>query len=531
MGRFVNPGNEGFRVALNSEVYIDKTELLSYTNRVLDTNQAFICNSRPRRFGKSITANMLSAYYSRGCDSAELFEGLKIAGVTGWEQYLNQFDVIHFDVQWCLTLLQDASCLVSYMEENIIAELKQCYPEILERKEESLADILSVYHELTGKKIIIIIDEWDAVIREYWQNERLQEEYINFLRSLFKGTEPTKFIKLAYLTGILPIKKLKTQSALNNFDEFTMINPGVMAPYIGFLEEEVEQLCIKYEKNFEEVKKWYDGYLLADFHVYNPKAVVGILMQNEFQSYWSQTGTYDAILPFITMDFDGLKSAVIEMLSGNWVEIDPYSYQNDMVSFKDKDDVLTLLVHMGYLAYHKKYQKVYIPNEEIRNEFIYALKRTKWNEYLELQRLSAKLLDATLELRGKEVAEIIEEIHNEFASNISYHDENSLSSVLSIGYLSAMQYYFKPVREFPTGRGFADFILLPKAEYSSEYPAMVIELKWNKNVSAALNQIKEKKYPHSIETYYGNILLVGINYDKKTKKHECIIEEYSRKMI
>ena len=528
MGRFLNPGEEGFRVALNSEIYIDKTKLLSYTNKVLDTNQAFLCNSRPRRFGKSITAAMLVAYYSLGADAFELFHSLEISRENQWKKHLNQYDVISFDVQWCMTLVQDKEKLVSFIENNIINELKEAYPILPQEEKTSLAESLSYLHSRMGKKFIIIIDEWDVLIREQAENERLQEEYLNFLRSLFKGSEPTRFIKLAYLTGILPVKKLKTQSALNNFDEFTMTNPGVMAPYIGFIEEEVKTLCKKYNRDFGEVKRWYDGYYLGNYHVYNPKAVVGIMMRNEFQSYWSQTGTYETIVPLLEMDFDGLRRAVIEMISGNWTKINTLSYQNDMVSFKDKDDVLTLLIHLGYLAYHQKYGRVYLPNEEIRNEFASAIKRVKWKEYRNFFYLSEELLNATLDKNSGEVAKLIEVIHDNFSSNIHYHDENSLSSVLSIAYLGAMEYYFKPVREFSTGRGFADFILVPRPEYKMEYPAIVIELKWNKSADSAIEQIKEKKYPNGITEYCGNILLVGINYDKKTKKHQCIIEEYQK---
>lgn len=528
MGRFLNPGPEGFRVALNSEIYVDKTGLLSYTNKVLDTNQAFICNSRPRRFGKSITASMLAAYYSLGSDSYEMFRTLKVAENKKWKNHLNQYDVISFDVQWCMTLVQDKEKLVSFIEENILYELKETYPEVSLDREVSLAEYLSYFHSQTNKKFIIIIDEWDVLIREQAENENLQEEYLNFLRSLFKGSEPTRFIKLAYLTGILPIKKLKTQSALNNFDEFTMINPGEMAPFIGFVEEEVRELCEKYNRDFAEVKRWYDGYFLGNYHVYNPKAVVGVMMRNEFQSYWTQTGTYETIVPLLEMDFDGLRSSIIEMTSGNWIKFNIFSFQNDMVSFKDKDDVLTLLVHLGYLAYNQKEGKAYLPNEEIRNEVSYAIKRIKWQEYRHFLKESEELLNATLELRNEDVARQIEVIHNEFVSNIKYNDENSMSSVLSIAYLSTMEYYFKPIREFSSGRGFADFILLPRAEYRTDYPAMVIELKWNKSISAAIAQIKEKKYPCSILEYTGKILLVGINYDKKTKEHQCIIEEYQK---
>ncbi len=528
MGRFLNPDNSAFQVALNSEIYIDKTGVLEYTNRVLDTKQALICNSRPRRFGKSTTADMITAYYSMGCDSERMFEGRAISKSETFKKHLNQYDVIHFDVQWCLSLAKNAESVVSFIEKSVFEELKSVYPDALQQSIESLADALSYVNNATGRKFIIIIDEWDVLVRDEATNTAVQEEYISFLRGLFKGNEPTKFIHLAYLTGILPIKKVKTQSALNNFDEFTMLDANVFAPYIGFTESEVKELCVKYNKDFDEVKRWYDGYQLADWHVYNPKAVVSVMMRGNYQSYWSQTGTYESILPLINMDFDGLKRAIIEMLSGASIEVGVSAFQNDMVTFTDKDDVLTLLIHLGYLAYNAVKKTAFIPNEEIRQEFVAATKKKKWNELLDFQRKSEELLNATLDMDEEAVAEAIEEIHMSYASTIQYNDENSLSSVLTIAYLNAMQYYFIPLRELPTGRGFADYVFIPKPEYIGEFPALLVELKWNKNVKAAIQQIKDKKYTKALESYTGEILLVGINYDKKNKEHQCIIEKFEK---
>lgn len=528
MGRFVNPDNSAFQVALNSEIYIDKTGLLEYTNKVLCSNQAMICNSRPRRFGKSITANMLVAYYSRGCNSKKMFADLKIAQSETFSKHLNQYDVIYIDVQWSLLDAGSAALTVKYINEHIIQELQEVYADI------SLDDVKNAYSALmrinleTGKKFVVILDEWDVLIRDEAQNKAVQDEYINFLRGMFKGAEPTKYLALAYLTGILPIKKYKTQSALNNFDEFTMINSGVLAPYIGFTEAEVQSLCAKYHKDFAEVKRWYDGYQLGEYHVYNPRAVVSLMLQGSFQSYWTQTGTYESILPLINMNFDGLRTDIINMLAGDTVEVIPYSFQNDMVSFKDKDDVLTLLIHLGYLGYYQQRKQAFIPNEEIRFEFAMATKMDKWSDLQSFQLESRRLLDDVLEEDADDVARALEKIHNQYSSVIKYNDENSLSSVLCIAFLATLEYYFKPVREFPTGRGFADFVYIPKAEYKEDYPALLVELKWNKNANSAIEQIKEKKYPLSLQNFSHDILLIGINYDKKSKKHQCVIERLHR---
>ena len=481
MGRFVNSGNSAFQVALNSEIYVDKTGLLAYTNKVMDTTAKFICNSRPRRFGKSITADMLTAYYCKNCNSEEMFSSLEISQTPDFRKYLNQYDVIHLDIQWCMEPAGGPENVVSYITQKTIQELKNYYPETLPETINSLPEALSCINTVTGQKFVVIIDEWDVLIRDASTDLKVQEEYINFLRGMFKGSEPTKYIQLAYLTGILPIKKIRTQSALNNFAEFTMTDSRIFSRYIGFTEEEVRMLCEKYHRDFSKTKHWYDGYLLEQYQVYNS------------------------------------------------VEIDPTTFQNDMVNFTGRDDVLTCLIHLGYLGYDQDTHSTFVPNEEIRQELAKAVKRKKWNEFLTFQQESSELLDATLDMDADTVARSIEKIHNEYASAIQYNNENSLSSILSIGYLSTMRYYFKPIREFPAGRGFADFVYLPKPEYSRDYPVLVVELKWNQNAQTAIRQIKDRQYPEAVANYTDNILLVGISYDKKQKTHNCVIEKYSEK--
>ena len=401
------------------------------------------------------------------------------------------------------------------------------YPDILDETTTSLPEALFQINTAKGNRFVVIIDEWDVLIRDEASDLKIQDQYINFLRGMFKGAAPTKYIQLAYLTGILPIKKIRTQSALNNFEEFSMIDAGELAPYIGFTEKEVMSLCKTYEVDFDKVKCWYDGYILGNNQIYNPKAVVSVLTKRKFKSYWSETGSYRAIIPLINMDFDGLKTAIIEMLSGAEVRIDVTSFQNDTTNFANRDDVLTYLIHLGYLGYNEDTETAFVPNEEVRQELVKATRQTKWDQLLELQQESDELLDATLRLDGDTVAKQLGKIHNGYASVIQYNNENSLSSVLAIAYLSAIKYYFRPVRELPTGRGFADFVFIPKPEYKNEYPALVVELKWNKSVQTALQQIKEKEYPKSLEEYTGDILLVAINYDKK-KSHQCLIERYEK---
>ena len=519
MGRFVNPDNSAFQVALNSKIYIDKTGLIEYTNSVLDTSDAYICNSRPRRFGKSYTANMLAAYYSKGCNSEEMFSGLDISRKSDFKTHLNQYDVIHIDIQWFLANCYNSNKIVSFLSDSVISELRDIYPDILPLGELSLPDSLSRIKDKTGQKFIIIIDEWDVLIRDEATNYYIQNEYINFLRGMFKGTEPTKYIQLAYLTGILPIKKEKTQSAVNNLEEFTMLHSYELAPYIGFTENEVKMLCQKYDRDFEKVKKWYDGYLLENYEIYNPKAVVSVMLRGKFRSYWSETGSYEVIVPLINMNYDGLKNTIIEMLSGQNVKVNTLTFKNDPANIQNKDDVITYLIHLGYLGYNEKDETAFIPNEEIRHELINAVKSTNWSDLIHFQYESNHLLDATLSMNTQEAAEQIQKIHSEYASSIQYNDENALSYTIDLAYYAARDHY-TVIRELPTGKGFADLAFIPK----TDKPAILVELKWNQGVNTAITQIKEKKYPSVLEKYKGNLLLVGITYDKKTRKHICKIE-------
>lgn len=321
MGRFVNPDNRAFQVALNSEIYVDKTGLLNVTNRVLGTKQGYICNSRPRKFGKSYTANMLAAYYSKGCDSDGMFSRFEIGRSKYYRQHLNQYNVIQIDVQWFYSICRNKNKIVSYITESILEELKSGYPEVELEEAISLADGLSRIREKTGQTFIIIVDEWDILIRDKVTNEKLQKEYLNFLSCLFQGSEPRKYIKLAFLIGILPIKGIKALPLLNDFMQYTMLNAGRLAPYIGFTEEEVHQLCEKYGQDFAEVKRWYDGYELGNYHVYSPIVIEGVMEHQEFRNYWSDTGTYKSLIPLINMNLDGLKTEIFKMLSGADVEV------------------------------------------------------------------------------------------------------------------------------------------------------------------------------------------------------------------
>ncbi len=350
MGRYVNPGNEAFQRVVRTGKYVDKSGMIEFTNQIIHDFRPLICFSRPRRFGKSIAAHMLTAYYSKGCDSREIFSGLKIAGLPTYEDELNQNTIIYLDMQEFRSYAsrQNVQQIVQHIQDVVVQELKVEYPDIVKDNENDIPHALSEINTQTGEQFIVIIDEWDCLFREDKENEAIQEMYVNFLRGMFKSASADAFIKLAYITGILPIKKYGTQSALNNFREYTMVSPGKLAEYVGFTEDEVKALCERYDMDFEECKRWYDGYSFSRMKsVYSPNSVMNAMDNGEFGSYWTRTETYESLRFYIDTDFDDVRKKILAMLSGEPVEINPRTFQNDMNSMKNSDDVLTLLIHLG----------------------------------------------------------------------------------------------------------------------------------------------------------------------------------------
>lgn len=521
MGIYVNPGNVAYEIARFSDIYIDKSLLIAKMNAVYKTEKRFICVSRPRRFGKSMAANMLSAYYSRGCDSVPLFTGLKIERDESFKTHLNRHHVIRLDVQRFLESERDLETFISEIESAVVKELEKQFPECdCFGTPGRLKTILTQIFDQTGKGFVFIIDEWDCIFRIAKEHKEIQKEYLDFLRGLFKGAD---YVELAYMTGILPIKKYGEHSAINIFDEYSMIDPADLAEFFGFTEEEVLKLCSKKNIDFLELQKWYDGYVLNNQHIYNPKSVVDAVQRGKFKSYWTGTETYEALKVYIDLNFDGLKTAVVEMLSNVRCGIDPFTSQNDMTTFKSKDDVLTLLVHLGYLAFDETTEEVFIPNQEIAQEFMRSVKAGGWEGLIQALSRSEELLKSTWLLDGEAVAKAVEAIHSETASILKYNNENSLACTVLMAYYSAKAYYMNPIMELPTGKGFADVVYLPKQNVKC--PALVVELKWNKTVQGAIKQIKDKQYTSWIQGYTGDILLVGINYDE-FKGHECMIEKF-----
>jgi len=517
MGTYLNPGNSGFARALRSR-YVDKTGLIGVVNGTIDTAQNLTCVSRPRRFGKSYAAQMLCAYYDRSVDSHGLFDRLEIAGNADYEKYLNRYDVIYLNMTDILseTSIDD---LVPYIRRSIIRELSEAYPGL--KVEEGFAPTLVNAVEIIGQRFIVIIDEWDAPLREEAQNDR---PYLDFLRALFKSSATTaKLFAAVYMTGILPIKKVRTQSALSDFEEYTMLRPGPFAKYVGFTEGEVRALCGEYGVDFSEMKRWYDGYGFPRVgSVYNPNSVMKAIRSGAFDSYWSQSAAADNLLDFISRDVAGLRQTVTGLMGGVAVEIDTTGYNNDL-TYTTRDAALTMLAHLGYLAFDQQTQAVRIPNEEIRLEFARTIRDDRNPETMARVRESDQLIMDTI--RGDEaaVAAQIKKVHMETTNPLNANNENALRAVIQMAYFAYKDYYLK-LEELPTGEGYADIVYLPKL--GKGVPALVVELKWNKSAVGAIRQIRDRQYPRALEGYGGELLLVGINYDKGSREYVCRIEKW-----
>ena len=522
MGVYFNPSNASFRQARNSRIYVDKTGLIEQLNMRLSTEDKCLAVSHARRFGKSHAAGMIDAYYSLGCDSGELFDDTKIARDADYRKYMNKYNVIHLDIASFWDDFKDD--LVEKVKEYIIDDFRKSFNKNIDYSKKLSIILMSIYQK-TNTPFVIIIDEWDCVIRNS-DDKELVHKYLQFLHSLFKSEESKSFLALAYITGILPIKKIRDESALNNFSEYTMLKSKPITKYYGFTEDEVRELCKKYDMDFETVRAWYNGYLIDGIHMYNPNSVVQSMVDHDCDSYWRNTSSFESINTFITMNYEGLKDDIMSMLSGKKVRVNPNTFRNDLSIITSKDDALTALIHLGYLGYDADRKSAYVPNYEVATAFELALQTGEWEDIAKAISTCDDLLFETIDGNAERVAELIELAHDTYTSVLKYNDENSLSCVLTMAYFTAPGYY-NIIREMPAGKGFADFVFIPRANAGFR-PAMVVELKYNKSADTAIKQIKEKRYHGALSGYSDKILLVGISYDadgKDKKHHTCVIEE------
>lgn len=522
MGIYLNPDNKNFRLTLAASIYVDKSMMIDVTNSFIDKGENYICVSRPRRFGKTIATNMLAAYYSKGCDSSEIFEALKLGNCEDYDRYLNKLNVIVIDLNSEYQNTNDKEHLIPILSNKIKKEMRLQFPDADILEEYSLAEAILEIYSLTGETFVILIDEYDVLVREQESGE-LFDSYLSFLNGLFKSNTLRQAISLAYLTGILPVVRDRVQSKLNNFKEYTILEARELADFIGFTDDEVKKLCDEYGVDYEECKSWYDGYSQNGIEIYNPQSVVMAVSDGKFKSFWSMTSTYKVIADRLRDNFKGTKDDVIRMLAGESVYVRVASYMNTLTDFETKDDIFTYLIHIGYLAYDEESETCRIPNREIWKEWEFAVAIVdEYSETDKIIRASRELLSATLDGDAEAVAKALDESHIHVTSNRSYNNEDALQSAIYLAYLYAINKY-TIIREMTTGKGFADVVYIPIKQGD---PAMIIELKRNDCTESAINQIKDRKYFDSLRHYEGELLFVGINYDEKEKTHTCRIEKY-----
>lgn len=512
-----NKNGDGFKELRNGEMFVDKTGLIEEINSRIATKEKWICVSKPRRFGKTMALEMLAAYYTRGIYTEELFRGLKAMEGKTFYKHLNAHNVICVNFNDYFGKKQSAEEGIAAFSSNLIRDLNHAFPNILENTQ-NLALCLDMICQVTGEKFIFLADEWDCIFRIRKEKKEEQEEFLEFLRTLFKDKT---YFELVYMTGILPIKKYNTGSALNMFREFTMLEPKKLSPYFGFTEKEVEELCRKQKKlTLEEVKEWYDGYSMGEWgNIYNPRSVTEAFNEGKCCDYWNKTGGYSELEEYITMDFDGLGEAITRMLAGESTTVDVLGFSNDLDSFQSKDEVITALIHLGYLTYLGG--EVSIPNREIEEEFVNSVKKLSWGTVTKLLRQSKDLLAATCNKEADKVASMLESVHDDMHELKEYNNEHTLKCVIHLAYYAAQDDYYLHFEE-NAGKGIADCIMRPKKR---GLPGIVLELKYNCSAKEAVDQIREKDYAKELQQMADRVLLVGINYDKTSKKHQCMIEE------
>ena len=526
MGIYVNPSEALLKRAVNSRIYVDKSMILHELNHVLNTEDCFVCVARPRRFGKSMAGNMIAAYYGKKANSRPLLEKLKIAQAPEFETYLNAFNVIKIDINGIYSNSSRNEDIVPLFTERVREELMEEFPSCGIKDSDSLDRCVGRIFAKSGEQFVVILDEYDVLVRENVKSS-IFDPYLSFLNGMFKNADLAPAFALVYLTGVLPIVRDKIQSKLNLFTEYTMTDSMQLSEFVGFTEEETRLLCEQYHLDFEECKRWYNGYKL-DFHdntleIYNPKSVVQAMNSRKFGDYWTKTGSYDSIRSYISMNFEGIKDDVKTMIAGGRVDVVVDYYLNTMTDFHTKDDVFTYLIHLGYLAYDSITKQCYIPNHEIRSEWIIAISNdSDYAEAIRIVNNSKILLDKTVEGDAQAVVDALSAAHEQLMSRQRYNHEACLQCAIRFAYFYANTRY-TIISELPAGKGYADVVFIP---YVPNVPAMIVELKRNKTTGAALAQIEDKQYFNVMDKYEGDLLLVAVNYDEKTNAHTCEIKRF-----
>ena len=526
MGLYVDPNEALLRMSVNSRIYVDKSMLIHEINKLLNTEDRFVCVSRARRFGKSMAANMLAAYYSKNANSRPLFEKLKIAQAPDFETYLNAFHVIHIDVNACYSGSNHNENIVPLFTREVREEMMDIFPNCGIKEGDPLDKCIKRVYAKTGVQFVMLLDEYDVLVREQVKAS-IFDPYLAFLNAMFKNINLVPAFALVYMTGILPVVRDKIQSKLNLFKEYTMTDAKQLAEYFGFTEEETRTLCEQNDMDFEECRRWYDGYKLDfrknTFEIYNPNSVVQAMAAGNFGNYWTKTGSYDSIKIYISMNFEGIKDDVKAMIAGGHIDVKVDKFLNTMTDFHSKDAVFAYLIHLGYLAYDSNTKQCYIPNSEIRSEWINAIEDDPdYAKAIEIVNNSKLLLDKTIEGDSQAVADAMSAAHEQLMSRQRYNHETCLQCAIRFAYFYANTRY-TIISELPAGKGYADVVFIP---YIPNVPAMIVEFKRNHSTGAALKQIESKQYFNVMDKYQGDLLLVAVNYDEKTNTHACEIRRF-----
>lgn len=524
-----------YRAVLNSPYFVDKTLLLEELIPLLCQEQRFVCITRPRRFGKTVMANMIGAFFQKGADSCDIFDNLLIAGKEDYKNHLNRHNVIFIDFSEMPENCSSYSQYISRILSGLKQDLSNAFPELDIDKEKSVWDILTAVFEKNGQKFIFIMDEWDAVFHMSFITEDNRKEYLQFLKLLLKSKS---YVELAYITGILPIAKYSSGSELNMFQEYDMATKIRYSEYFGFLDSEIDMLYERYTKNTvnpritrQELKEWYDGYHTASGErLYNPRSVVCALSDGQLASYWTSSGPYDEIFYCIRNDLEHIRDDLALMVCGESVDARIGEFAAFSMDLKTKNQIYSAMVVYGLLTYDDG--RVLIPNRELMLKYDELLQTEDSLGYVYcLAVRSEQMLKATLAGDTDTMAEVLEYVHDTEIPVLSYNHETELAAVVNLVYLAARDRY-RVEREDKAGKGFVDFIFYPLRRND---PCMILELKVDHTPEEAIHQIKEKKYISrfsgklgELPQYTGRILAVGIGYKKKTKQHLCAVEELQR---
>ena len=519
-----------------SPYFVDKTLILRELFPYVSAGNRHICITRPRRFGKTIMANMISSFFQKASDSSDVFDSLTISQVDDYRRYKNQYNVIRIDFSKMPRNCDSYTQYIERIEALLIEDVKDAFPQVKINEADAVGDILESVFVQCGEKFIFVLDEWDFIFHRDFINEIDKEKYVAFLSNLLKDRP---YVVLSYMTGILPIAKYSSGSELNMFAEFTMVNSPMFGEYFGFTDDEVDDLYRRYivecdrqhkEKSVTRkgLRDWYNGYYTkSGERVYNPRSVVFALQFNNLANYWTSSGPYDEIYYYIRNNISDVRDDLALMISGESVTAKIQEYAATSMNLSTRDEIYSAMVVYGFLSYLNG--KVCIPNRELMEKFDELLVKNESLGYVyRLAKESEKMLKATLAGDTLTMERILEFAHNTEVPLLSYNHETELSAIVNLVYLAARDSY-RVEREDKAGTGYVDFIFYP---YDTTADCIILELKVDHTPDEAIAQIIDKKYALKFmpklagqKIYTGRILAVGIGYWKESKKHSCKVEE------